>query len=270
MSSAKEAVILILRHITFKVQYNFPGRIKKALYNARACIPNCRETEILFSRLSPGTFFSLMPETASNENDIAGSFTIREPEEEIKLLWISRFDPSKGVFFLLKALTLLPPDVKYKLYMAGDGPQRKKAVEFCDSNNLNYEYLGYLQYNEVQKIYSTAHLFFITSMRDATTTVLFEALSKGLPVIALNHLAFGDIVDDTCGTKVDVVSTKQIATDIAGKIIFFHNNENIRRERAQGALEMAKKHSWKNRIIQLDSIYTKITSATTDEDNTGK
>lgn len=51
------------------------------------------------------------------------------------------------------------------------------------------------------EIMSACDVFVITSLSDATSTVLLEALSMGLPVVATNHLGFANVITDACGIK---------------------------------------------------------------------
>ena len=258
MYGFSEGLKIILRHISFKIQYSTPGRIKKALKATNACLPVCEITRELLCRLSPDTNFRIIPETASVDENIIGTISGRQQGDEIKLLWISRFDPSKGVMFLLQALTMLPDNIRYKLILAGDGPQRNKAVTFCDNKKISYEYIGHLPYGEIQKLYASAHLFFITSMMDATTSVLFESLSNGIPVVALDHLSYGEKIDDSCGKKINVGTPEQISLDIANVIKYYFDNEDARRKASEGAILRAKANSWNTRIRDLTKIYDEI------------
>ena len=261
MYGLSEGLKILLRHVSFNIQYYTPGRIKKALRASSVCLPVCEDTRSLLHRLSPDTNFYIMPETASVDENITGTISKREQGDEIRLLWISRFDPSKGAMLLLHALCMLPDEIKYRLILAGDGPQKNKAIAFCDEKKINYEYLGHLPYEEIQKLYASAHLFFITSMMDATTSILFESLSNGLPVISLNHLSFGEKIDDTCGKKINVVSKEQIANEIADAIKYYYNDEDTRRKASAGAISRAKANSWNTRISDLNKMYDEILNA---------
>jgi Glycosyltransferase len=263
MYGLSEGLKIVLRHIFTNLQFSITTRIKKALNATDACLPVCENTRHLLSKLSPETNFHIMPETASIDEKITDAISKREPEDEIRLLWISRFDPSKGVMFLLDALNKLPTEIKYRLILAGDGPQKNKAIAFCDNKKINYEYLGHLSYDEIQKLYASAHLFFITSMMDATTTVLFEALSNGLPVVALDHLSFGEKISDTCGKKITVGTPEQISHDIADAIKYYYENEDARRAASEGTILQAKANSWNTRISDLCEIYDEIINVDT-------
>ena len=263
MYGFSEGLKIILRHIFTNSQYSSARRVRKALNASSACLPVCDDTKLLLRALSPGTKFHIMPETASIDEKITGEITKREPGDEIRLLWISRFDPSKGVMLLLKALVKLPAGIKYKLILAGDGPQKNKAIAFCENKKINYEYLGHLSYDEIQKLYASAHLFFITSMMDATTTVLYEAFENGLPVIALDHLSFGEQIFIWCGKRITVGTQEQISFDIAYAIKYYYENEDERRFASEGALLQAEANSWNARIRKLCKIYDEILNSST-------
>lgn len=254
----KDGLKMLLRHVSFKIQYTFSGRIKKALKATNICLPVCEDTRLLLQGLSPETKFCIMPETAAKDECIKEQGTAREEKDEMKILWVSRFDRIKGVMFLLKALELLPPEINYKLILAGDGIQKKEALDFCEKKKLSYEYLGKQPYNEIQKIYASGHVFCLTSLMDATTTVVFEALSNGLPVITTGHLAFGEKIDATCGRKIKPENPEQIVQGFAEAIQFYYFNEDARREASRGALKRAKEHSWNTRIKNLNTIYDEI------------
>ena len=258
MYGFSEGLKIILRYFATNIQYSTARRVRKAVKAAKICMPVCENTLMLLRGLSPSTNFHIMPETAAVDENITDIIHGRGQSEEIRLLWISRFDPSKGVMFLLEALSLLPNDLNYKLILAGDGPQRKKAVAFCDKKNITYEYHGHLPYEETQKLYASAHLFFLTSMMDATTSVLFESLSNGLPVVALDHLSFGEKIDDSCGRKIKVETPEQIALDIADTIKYFYNDEEARIKAAENAVARAKENSWNTRIQELNHLYGEI------------
>ena len=259
MYGLPEGAKIILRYISYKIQYTFPNRITKALKTSKLCLPVCENTKERLRKLSSETNYYIMPETAAIDENILNVAPKRENEQDvIKLLWASRFDPSKGIMHLLKALVKLHADTKYQLILVGRGPQKNEAINFCNKNAINYRDYGQVTYDEMQKLYSTAHLFFITSMMDATTSVLYEAMSNAIPVIALDHLSFGEKINDAYGKSIKVESPEQIANDIATAITYYYNNEDARYIAAENALAFARENSWSKNIDKLNSLYNKI------------
>lgn len=102
------------------------------------------------------------------------------------------------------------------------------------------------------------NLFCITSIADLTSTVLLEALSYGLPVIALNHCGFSNVITIDCGIKIDIHSKKQVVNDFAQAIKTIYNNEEWRIQMSQNALKRASDFTWEEKATQIDNIYHQI------------
>ena len=101
-------------------------------------------------------------------------------------------------------------------------------------------------------------MFSITSLSDATSTVLLEALSLGLPVIALNHLGFANVITNNCGIKINVDSHKQLVNDIAMSIDKLYENEILRQNLSKGAILRSKEFSWDIKAKTINNIYNQI------------
>lgn len=103
-----------------------------------------------------------------------------------------------------------------------------------------------------------SHLFVITSLSDATSTVLLEALSLGLPVVTLNHLGFSNVVNNDCGIKININTKQQVITDLAQAIKKLCQNETERIRLAQGALKRSADFTWEEKAILINNIYQEI------------
>ena len=63
-----------------------------------------------------------------------------------------------------------------------------------------------------------SHLHVISSLGEATTTVLFEAMSYGVPTMTLDHCGMAGVVCEECGIKIPIHSYNQVISDIAKRI----------------------------------------------------
>lgn len=250
-----EWIKMILRRITCVAHLKYSKRLRTALTSSALCLPVSDHVRKVLASVA-NTRFEVMPETGSSREEVVLSeVNRRSPDEPIQLLWLSRFDHSKGVLLLLKAIESLDPKVNYELILAGDGPYRQRALNYCTKKGIRVNYLGVVSHHEVASVYREAHLFFITSLMDATTSVLFEALEAGCPIICLNHLSYSEVVDEQCGIKVDVQSIPQIAHDIRHHITHLYHHEELRYTLGRGAMEKAVSHAWSTKIKRLNSLY---------------
>ncbi|MDR2139208.1 MAG: glycosyltransferase family 4 protein [Tannerella sp.] len=255
----KERFKTVARRVTCMYQLRFSRRLKKATGSAAACICDCRHTaEVMHRRLGLRRW-DVMPETCAILRDIPVP-PPREAASPIRLLWAAGFDSRKGAILLVEALRIIQEagDIPYRLTVAGDGICRKKIIRLCGKYSLAYDYMGRVPHGEMPSLYAHSHLFFLPSLMDATTNVVFESLANYCPVIALNHLSFSEVVDETCGRKVDLVSPRQIARDIAEYIRYFYHHEEERYQLSLGARKRAESYSLENRACRLNAIYRRV------------
>ena len=76
----------------------------------------------------------------------------------------------------------------------GTGPQRTKLEKSFHSIRKNVVFTGFISEEEKWACYSLASLFILPSISEGLPTVLLEAASFGLPIIATNTNGIPDIV----------------------------------------------------------------------------
>jgi glycosyltransferase involved in cell wall biosynthesis len=258
--SFKELIKMILRRVSCLYQLKYSKRLKEAFQQASACICVDNHAKEIITHKLGVIKTAVIPETGAIINGQNFTPSLRNEKDPIQLLWVGRLDSSKGILFLIKALIKIQKEgnVNYHLTIIGNGDQRKKAIYMCHKYNINYTYLKHAPYHKMADFYQNSHLFFLTSLMDATTSVVFEALANYCPVIALNHLSFSEIVNKTCGRKINLHTQKQISDDIAESIRFYYHREKERYQLALGARKRAEEYTWDIKIEQLNRIYQHI------------
>lgn len=124
----------------------------------------------------------------------------------------------------------------------------------------NIKWYGWVNRNTAMNIMQESHIFTITSLSDATSTVLLEALSLGLPIITLNHLGFANVVTDKCGIKINLKSKRQLINDLSKAIDTIYNDEDLRLDLVKGAILRSKDFSWEAKAETINQIYHQISN----------
>jgi glycosyltransferase involved in cell wall biosynthesis len=191
------------------------------------------------------------------------SYSTRDPGEPLRIAWSGLHLPGKALPILLRGLHQLPPDVDWQLDILGDGPCTRAWRGLADRLGLGKRCMwhGWLPREESLRLVHRAHLFALTSLKDLTSTVLLEALSQGVPVVALDHCGFSDMVNDDCGIKVPVRRPRQIAAGFTDAIVRVWRDETARRAMAAAAVERARDFSWERKAEALDAIYSRVVGA---------
>ena len=100
-------------------------------------------------------------------------------------LAIGRFTKQKNFFFLIKCFEkICKRDPSVKLFILGDGEQRKKFIKYLEKKNLqnNIHFPGYV--NNVHKYLSNCKLFILSSLWEDPGFVLIEAMFSGALVFS--------------------------------------------------------------------------------------
>lgn len=178
----------------------------------------------------------------------------------IKLLWVGGLWPRKGLKVLIDALHDSKFDT-YSLSVVGDGQDRKAAEKLVREYGIESKvhFLGALSYNEVNSLYDDADVFVFTSLRDTSGNVVLEAMSHGLPVIAINHHGVGEIVTDETGIRIDPISYATVKQRFAEAIERYARNPQLMKQHGLAGRKRLETHySWENNAKVLQSIYEKI------------
>ena len=178
-----------------------------------------------------------------------------EPGTPLEVCWAGIHEPRKNLELLLHALTLCKEPIKVHVLSKGSRTPIYKELAAKLGVDDKVIFHGFVPREESFRIMSSSHVFVITSVRDDTPTVLFEAFRYALPVIAIDHAGFGAILDDTCGCKIPIVSFKQVVADYAKHLDYLASNEDARRKKSQGALDMCQQFTWDKKMEFLNSIY---------------
>ena len=180
----------------------------------------------------------------------------RLPSEPLHLLWCGRHIPGKALPFLFSALQLLPPHLKWKLTIAGDGPCSARWRRLAQAKGVSdrCEWLGQVARETVLRRMQTAHALVVTSVYDLTSTVVVEALANGLPVICPDHCGFKDAITPECGIKVPASSKRELVRGLADAIRLLFE-EDRRSELAKGALARSAAYRWEAKARAIDEIY---------------
>lgn len=178
--------------------------------------------------------------------------------KELRILWIGRLLPRKGINLSLKALAYLPNHIPYKLTIVGGGEQEKFIDDWLTEYGLDPSKIdrrGKIPFAAVANEYRRADVMLFCSLRDTAGNQVMEAMAYGLPVIVLNISGMVNMVPDNCGIKVTPTTTEGTPKDIALAIEKMYVDTQFRKEASRNAYQHAMATTWKNKIEHVTSKY---------------
>lgn len=104
--------------------------------------------------------------------------------------------PDKGQEWLIRALVQLRREFpRCKLLLAGEGPSRPTLERLAAELGLRDEviFAGFVR--EIDTVYSALDAFLFPAFFEGLGTSLLAAMSHGVPSIAFNRCAFGEIIE---------------------------------------------------------------------------
>ncbi|MFB2938664.1 glycosyltransferase family 4 protein [Aerosakkonemataceae cyanobacterium BLCC-F154] len=138
----------------------------------------------------------------------------RKNNGEIKISFLGKINDRKGVFDLLSAFALLPPEFKQKsrLIVAGSGEEEKadKLIKLL-SLEENVELTGWLNSVQRDRLLAETDIFVLPSYNEGLPMALLEAMSWGIPVITTPVGGIPEVVTHKQnGLLVDPGDTEQL------------------------------------------------------------
>ena len=104
-----------------------------------------------------------------------------------RVLFVGRFEKEKGIDHLVRLAS------EVELVAVGDGPLRRNLEQ------AGVEVLGKVSNEKMPEAYADADLLVLPSSYEGLPTVVLEALSCGVPVVAFDVGDVSKVVDDTVG-----------------------------------------------------------------------
>lgn len=136
------------------------------------------------------------------------SYLSHKDGKEFTAITVSRISPEKRLNLILDMARKLPT-VKFIIIGGPSGEYRQQYYEEMksESDKLdNVHMLGELPKHEVMEKLAMADVFVFASESEGCPNVLLEAMSVGVPIVAMNATGVTEIVNDDIGYLVDDVN----------------------------------------------------------------
>jgi phosphatidylinositol glycan class A protein len=196
------------------------------------------------------------------------------PGDPITIIVISRLFYNKGTDLLISALPLLlRRHENLRFIIAGSGPKAIDLEQTLDSLPQQLVYmpngqsrvvlLGSIRHEEVRDVMVRGHMLLSTSLTEAFGTVLVEAASCGLMVVATRVGGVPEVLPGNMTVFVlpEVQDVIRGVTEAVGLL----TTKAVRRDRFHDQVKMM--YSWADIARRTERVYDLITGSASAEDN---
>lgn len=154
-----------------------------------AVSPLCSHDVVLHSEVAVKRLFPVMEPVQRAGNELVIGFA-------------GRLHYRKGVAFLLDCVQRM--STPFRLLIAGDGPERERIETLVRERGLTdkVDLLGRVPYDKMAEFYRRIDVLAFPSFREATGSVIIEALAAGVPVVSLGIFGASVVLADNPGFLV--------------------------------------------------------------------
>lgn len=251
------AIKVFLRNTINTLQFRFSPRVKHALQRADLLFSSTTRVQAHI-RNAYKIDSIVMPENAITDEMLSRQRVVSAGSDDtLKLIWVGRIDEAKALDILLNALAPLKAK-RWHLTVVGDGPSRgacaELALELGIDEKINWT--GKLPRHEVDMHYKNTHLNVITSLFEGNPTVIWEAMSFGIPTLTLDHFGMHDTVCEKCGHKVSTHGSLSAVVDgVTSKIAQLIDHPEQIEHLSKGVHQCAKQYTWSQRRLDWSLHY---------------
>ena len=169
------------------------------------------------------------------------------------ILSVGRLSPEKRADVLIEALAA--QDVADTvLALAGSGPDEGRLRELAARRGVaeRVRFLGFIPGTDLPGLYRLADVFAIASEAELQSLVTMEAMASGLPVVAVNAGALGELVH---GGENGFLARPGRAADVAGSLDLLCRDRELRARMSKSGLRIIADHDRHRLLARWESIY---------------
>ncbi len=178
-------------------------------------------------------------------------------DDEFLLLYVGRIAREKNLRMLLAAYKrVLARHTNVRLMLVGGGPALVETQAYASSLGLDgrAEFAGMLRRPAISPIYAASDAFVFPSTTETQGIAICEAMSAGLPVVAVNAGGIPENVQD----GVDGFLTNDDPDEFADRLSFLITHDRERAEMGARARESACDFSVERMVDQFQEFYLSV------------
>jgi glycosyltransferase involved in cell wall biosynthesis len=185
----------------------------------------------------------------------------KKQNDEFVFVYAGGINKDRGISKVIQALGFLG-DYKGEMKIILAGPIEEEYLKQAVENNPFIDYVGYLPWREVLKIYSVSDVGLLllqpvpAYITTETPVKLFEYMLAGLAVLSANFPSLKKIIEgNKCGICVDSTNPREIAD--AMKYLIEHKEE-ARKMGENGKRAVIERYNWEKESEKLLKLYKEL------------
>ncbi len=215
--------------------------------------------------LEPTSERIILPDTSLTNEEFSSSAERQTEKNEFVFLLVSRLTATKGFGLLFDALKEISdlPDFKIRIVGTGTLENEIKALfESDDKVSQHVEFIGSIPYTEIKKQYQCANALVFPSFREASGSVILEAMANSLPVITENRCGSAVICSPENAYLYSGSTKSEYINNLGSVMQHCINNPDEVLAKGKAAKAAAEQFTFEEKVNAFIKIYEGLISTT--------
>lgn len=256
-ASWKTKAFLLLKNSITKYQLKYGRRVHQAAATASLVLSSSSNSVNSFKKYF-GIDSPLMHDTGTYP--INKRVSVLQKKNTFDIIWVGKADFRKQLGLAIRSIALTNcPDLRFHIVGGGNMDFYKKVADSMGVSD-KCRFHGSVPHDEVLELMCQCDLFFFTSVAEATSTVIMEALQTGLPALCFDTCGMSSVINDKVGYKIPLTNPAQSAKDFAEIISHLYNHREELKRLSDNCQNVAMQMSWDNKALALLQAYSQLSA----------
>ena len=255
-ASRKQILFNRIKNIVNRYQYTHSARVRYAIERSAVLIAAFKGVKVVLSDIYNRESV-LINETGSTIDDTITRACGRQ-DTPLKVLWVGKFDFRKQLAIALRTL-IATGRKNIELHICGIGSEsvmaKMKAIAEAGGIGTQCYWHGNVSHDKILGMMAQSDLLFFTSIMEATSTVVLEAISVGLPILSFNTCGFGPLVKNFAGITIEVSDPDRSVQDFARELMKLEENRAILDRVSELIVEKRHMLTWDSKAKEVVKLY---------------
>jgi glycosyltransferase involved in cell wall biosynthesis len=243
-----------VRNIISSLLSTFDPNVRQSLRHASLVMAANSDTATLARHLGARKV-ALSMSAALPKSFLPAAYEPRSPlaGRELRILWLARIYPRKGLHLTLAALGQVDKRVRFHLDIMGDGPSGHLVPSWIAEAGLQdrVTWHGSVPYDTTRAAYLGHDLFMLCSLRDTYANQYLESMALGLPILTLDHHGAADFIPDAAGIKVPVQSAEATIAALARAVEHLYDHPAELEKMGRAGIAFAANYTQQKLVANL-------------------
>lgn len=249
----------IKNHVN-KYQFCHMNKVKKAFERADGLITTDANIKQMVKKYYHKDAL-IISETGLQGGCVPLSKVNKRDDGYLNLLWVGRFIKTKKLDIALQTISNLKGK-KIHLYVVGFGSEKEEYLYKKMSSDLGIDkmviWMGKIENAKVKELMLQMDALFFTSILEATSTVVPEAIQHRLPIICHDCCGFGPLVSNKIGRKIPLENPTKSVSNFTNVLSDLYDNKQSLYDMIQNFDDVANELTYENKIERIVDLYNQI------------